>query len=300
MFQSKNSECERLRSMKIAVMYICTGKYEKFWDEFYRTSEEFFYPGVAKHYFVFTESFRIMEQEHDNVSYIYQKKSGWPYDTLLRFHWFAMVQDQIEPFDFCYYCNANSVFVRTVTPEVIPFPTQDKPLILWCHTAHYDDYISNCITTEQNPESTAFIGPDVPCRQHGGGFFGGTRQAFLKMTLDLRNNIQEDLNKGIIAVWHDQSHIIKYGAEHPYLEVAKDLICQEERNPVEGKCVMVFLAKDKSGGIDNLRENGWKPRARHTVIKIYHRMLKVADAIKLGGILRRMAEIIPGRREWYR
>jgi len=38
--------------MKIAVMYICTGKYECFWDEFYRTSEQYFYPDIDKHYFV--------------------------------------------------------------------------------------------------------------------------------------------------------------------------------------------------------------------------------------------------------
>lgn len=286
--------------MKIAVMYICTGKYERFWDEFYRTSEEFFYPGTEKHYFVFTESPRIMSQRHENVTCLYQKRTGWPYDTLLRFHWFAMVQDRMEDYDFCYYCNANSLFLRPVTPEVIPFPTEEKPLLLWCHTAHYDDYSSNDITTEQNPLSTAYVGPDVRCRQHGGGFFGGTGKAFLKMTLDLRNNIQQDLDNGIIAVWHDQSHIIKYGAEHDHLEVGRDLICQEERGPVEGKCVLVFLAKEKNGGVDNLRENGWGPRARHTVIKGYHATLKAADALGLGKSLRKLAGKFTKRGDWYR
>lgn len=286
--------------MKIAVMYICTGKYECFWDAFYQTSEKYFYPDIPKHYFVFTESSRIMGQRFPNVTYIYQKKTGWPYDTLLRFHWFAMVQDQISQYDCCYYCNANSVFVGPVTPEIIPLPTEEKPLILWCHTAHYDDYSSNDITTEQNPESTAYVGPDVPCRQHGGGFFGGTGKAFLQMTLDLRDNIQVDLNKGIIAVWHDQSHIIKYGAEHPHIEVARDLICQEERNPIEEKCVMVFLAKEKNGGVDNLRENDWKPRARHAVIKVYHATLKAADTVGLGKGLRNVVGKFSRRRDWYR
>ena len=286
--------------MKIAIMYICTGKYERFWDEFYRTSEISFYPGVQKHYFVFTESKRIMGQKWDNVSYIYQGRAGWPYDTLLRFHWFAMVQDQIAQYDYCYYCNANSVFLREITPEIIPLPTQEEPLIFWCHTAHYEHFSSNDITTEPNPESTAYVGPDVACRQHGGGFFGGTGEAFLKMTLDLRDNIQKDLDKGIIAVWHDQSHIIKYAAEHPYLEVAKDLICQEERNPVEGKCVMVFLAKEKNGGLDNLRENGLGSRTRHAATKVYKMLLKGAEAIGLGKVLRALVKkLFPNRKKWY-
>lgn len=286
--------------MKIAVMYICTGKYERFWDEFYRTSELYFYPGAEKHYFVFTESERVMGQRYQNVTYLYQKRTGWPYDTLLRFHWFAMVQDQMETYDYCYYCNANSVFTGTVTPEVIPLPTEEKPLILWCHTAHYGDYSSNDITTERNPESTAYIGPDVACRQHGGGFFGGTGAAFRKLTLDLRDNIQADLNKGIIAVWHDQSHIIKYGAEHAHMEVPRDRICQEERDPVEGTCVLVFLAKEKNGGVDNLRENGWKTRAKHMAIKTYKVVLKTADALGMGKSCRRLAGKFSGRKDWYR
>lgn len=286
--------------MRIAIMYICTGKYEKFWDKFYQTSEKFFYPEIDKHYFVFTESERVMSQKFDNVFYIYQKKSGWPYDTLLRFHWFSMVQDQIEKYDYCYYCNANSVFVQKVTPDIIPLPTREKPIILWCHTAHYDHYSSNDITTEKNPKSTAYVGENVFCRSHGGGFFGGTGEGFLKMTLELRDNIQKDLNAGIIAVWHDQSHIIKYGSDHVYMEVGRDLICQEERNPVEGKCVMVFLAKEKNGGIDNLRENGWGPRLRHMVIKCYGAMLKIADIFGIGKCLRKIAKLFAKRGDWYR
>lgn len=286
--------------MRIAVMYICTGKYERFWDEFYRTSEELFYPEIEKHYFVFTDSQRVMTQRHANVSYMFQARAGWPYDTLLRFHWFATVQDRLLEFDFCYYCNANVVFVRRITPQLIPLPTGEKPLIFWCHTAHYDDYCSNDITTESNPESTAYVGPDRACRQYGGGFFGGAVNAFLKMTLELRDNIQADLNKGIIAVWHDQSHIIRYGAEHVHLEVDRDLICEEMRNPVAEKCVMIYLDKEKNGGKDNLRGSGWKMRVRHTIIKGYHAALKVADAIGAGKLLRGMAKLFPGRKDWYR
>lgn len=287
--------------MKIAMMYICTGKYELFWDEYYRTSEKYFYPDCKKHYFVFTESKRVMSQKLNNVTFVYQARVGWPYDTLLRFHWFSMVQDQISQFDYCYYCNANTVFLKKVTPDVIPFPTEEKPLLLWCHTQHYDHYSSNDITTEKNPASTAYVGENVPCRAHGGSFFGGTGKGFLKLTLDLRNNVQVDLNNGIIAVWHDQSHLIKYGSEHEYLEVGRDLICHEHYKPVEGVCVMYHPNKDNgNGGIDNLRNNGLGPRMRHAVIKCYGTVLKGADAVGLGNGLRKVTKLFPNRRSWYR
>lgn len=285
--------------MKIAIMYICTGKYEKFWDDFYCSSEEFFYPDAEKNYYVFTDSMRISSQTHSNVKYYYQAKVGWPYDTLLRFHWFAMLQDQILKNDFCYFCNANALFLRKITPELIPLPTEDKPLIFWCHTAHYNDYNSNDITTEKNPESTAYVEADTECRAFGGGFFGGTGTAFLKMTLDLRDNIQTDLTKGIIAVWHDQSHIISYAAKNIHMEVGKDLICEEARNPVKGVCAMIYRDKEKNGGIDNLRENGLAPRIRHKIIGCYHAALKT-NILGTGKLFRKIAGMFPNRRNWYR
>ena len=51
---------------------------------------------------------------------------------------------------------------------------------------------------------------------------------------------------------------------------------------------MVFLAKEQNGGIDNLRENGWKTRAQHAVIKVYKKILKVADAFGLGKVVQSM------------
>ena len=82
--------------------------------------------------------------------------------------------------------------------------------------------------------------------------------------------------------------------------MAKDLICQEERNPIEGKCLMVYLAKENHGGIDNLRENGWKPRVRHFVIRVYKLVLSIADKIKLGRFLRKIASKFTTRGDWYR
>lgn len=41
---------------KIAILYICTGKYDIFWEDFYKTSEKYFLNNSEKHYFVFTDA----------------------------------------------------------------------------------------------------------------------------------------------------------------------------------------------------------------------------------------------------
>lgn len=287
-------------NMRIAVVYICTGKYEKFWDRFYSSCEKNFYPNIKKDYFVFTESQRIIRYESENVNVYYQVKSGWPYDTLLRFQWFMCIQDVLKEYDYCYYFNANSELIGTVTSELIPLPDDKEPLIFWCHTLHYDDNYGETFHPERNSESTAYVPEGEMCRCYGGGFFGGTSEAFILMCKELRDNISLDMKKGIIAVWHDQSHIIKYGSCHAHKEVPRDLICQEEKNPIPGKCLIVFLAKDKNGGTDSLRGSGMGKRFRHRVIKIYGKLLDITSKFGMDKILRNVAKKFANRKEWYK
>lgn len=50
--------------MKIAILYICTGKYNQFWDGFYKSSEEYFLKGKAeKEYFVFTDNMELCKDK---------------------------------------------------------------------------------------------------------------------------------------------------------------------------------------------------------------------------------------------
>ena len=65
--------------MKIAVLYICTGKYDIFlkFRFFIVRQKNIFVLLREKHYFVFTDSEFIASSE--NVSVIYQDNLGWPF-----------------------------------------------------------------------------------------------------------------------------------------------------------------------------------------------------------------------------
>lgn len=43
-------------NMKIAILYICTGKYNVFFRDFYSSSEKYFLPNCEKTYFVFSDN----------------------------------------------------------------------------------------------------------------------------------------------------------------------------------------------------------------------------------------------------
>ena len=266
--------------MKIIVFYICTGKYEMFWDNFYVGCENLFYPDLEKHYFVFTDSNRILQNHPQNVETFFQRKAGWPFDTLLRFQWFLSVQDKISEEDICYYFNANSKFLKPITSNIINLPDKGAPLIFWCHTRHEDDYSGISFHPERNPNSLAFVPEGTPCRCYGGGFFGGIATEFINMCRVLRDNISVDLSKGIIAIWHDQSHLIRYAIDKLHYEVPFGLISEEEYM-YSNACCLIFEAKRKYGGNDVMRGVSFRERLKNSPFKIYSKIVRFTQKIGL-------------------
>ena len=55
-------------------------------------------------------------------------------------------------------------------------------------------------------------GRDYVC----GGINGGERDAYLKFCHTLQKRIRQDKDRGIIALWHDESHINWYAFTHPH------------------------------------------------------------------------------------
>ena len=105
--------------MKVAVLYICTGKYIRFWEEFYRTAEASFLPGIEKHYFVFTDG-TFAEQANENVTKIFQKNLGWRDNPLRRVHMVLGIEESLIPYDYLYFFNANCRFHQPVEIEITP------------------------------------------------------------------------------------------------------------------------------------------------------------------------------------
>ena len=58
--------------MKIAILYICTGRYNQFFTDFYKSSESFFLLGTSKTYFVWTDDEKLASN-YDNVRIIKKK-----------------------------------------------------------------------------------------------------------------------------------------------------------------------------------------------------------------------------------
>jgi hypothetical protein len=193
--------------MKIGILYICTGKYDAFWDGFHKSAELYLLNGVEKHYFVFTDSKKL--QSSGNIHVVFQERLGWPKDTLMRFHIFHSVAEQLKKMDYLFFFNANYTFVKNITQQELLPVQADNFLVGQLHPVAYHKKRKD-FDYESNADSTAYISSAEGVFYYAGGLIGGRTPEFLKMCIQLKSNIDKDLTKNIIAKWHDESHINKY------------------------------------------------------------------------------------------
>ena len=198
---------------KIGMLYLCTGKYTVFWPEFYRSFAQNFLPGCEKEYFVFTDAAHIEYEDAPGVRRIPQQAYDWPYSTLRRFSIFLTQQQALAACDFVFFFNANLVCCQPVTAEeFLPRPERGEHLLLVQQPGFWDKK-PLFYTYERDPRSTAYIPYNCGREYVSGGLNGGTAAAYLAMCRELERRTEQDLARGIIARWHDESQLNRYAAE---------------------------------------------------------------------------------------
>lgn len=236
--------------MKIAVLYIATGRYTVFWNDFFRSCEKRFIKEAEKEYFVFTDAEHIDFEERQNVHLLPQKKLGWPYDTLMRFDMFLRIEEQLKQADYIFFFNSNTKFIQRITSsEILPDEAHDGLV------AATFDWRRQDFTYECNPESLAYIPEGSGKYYFRGGVNGGKSRSYLDMIKKLDENIKTDLAKNIIAQWHDESHINRYLLDKNPLVLGEDYCFDGAKfiNPFKIKIIMQDKSAYRFGGKKYLR-----------------------------------------------
>jgi len=95
-------------------------------------------------------------------------------------------------------------------------PTQLQRMVATAHPGFYNNRTPGYPlgTPETDSRSTAWMPPDRsrPC-YWAGGFNGGCFEDFMSMSKEITNRVNVDFSNGIIAVWHDESHLNAYLSE---------------------------------------------------------------------------------------
>lgn len=192
--------------MRMAILYVCTGRYSIFWKDFFLSCEQHFLPKHEKHYFVFTDNKDIGEN-NERVHYIDQAPWGWPDITLKRYHMFAGIQNQLRAFDCIFFFNANVRFCREITDNYLP--DAESPLVFQQHPGFYNKP-SWLFPHERNALSQAYIARGQSRHYLAGGINGGLSAAYLEMIESIKKVVDTDLQQSLVARWHDESHLNKF------------------------------------------------------------------------------------------
>lgn len=193
---------------KVGILVIALGRYEAFWPELYKSCEKYFLPNWKKEYFVFTDSKKLKFNDKENVHSIYQKKLGWPYDSMMRFEMFYRRKPMLEKCDYLYFLNINLICKKQIGEEIIPTAANDWFMVC-THSGYYNKSVEN-FPYDRNQNCTAFIPYGEGKHYAPGGFNGGRSLEFLSFCETCAKNVRIDLKNKIIALWHDESHLNKY------------------------------------------------------------------------------------------
>ena len=207
--------CMQCYAYKVGLLIVATGKYIDFVPALIDSANKYFCTDHDVTNFVFTDGKAPIA---DNVVQIEQKKLGWPYDTLMRITMYDKHADKLNDMDYLFAVDADMLFVSIVGDEIL----SDRV------ATQHPGYIGRRGTYETRRESTAHVGPTEGAHYFAGGFNGGSTKEFLKMVATLTQNIQSDLSKNIIAVWHDESHINRYFIDNPPTRVLSPSYCYPE------------------------------------------------------------------------
>lgn len=235
--------------MRVAILYICTGNYTVFWEGFYASCEKYFLADYERQYFVFTDG-TISQVDNPRVHRIEQARLGWPNDTLKRFHLFSRIKDELASFDYIFFLNANVLFTDDVGEDILP--SEEEGIVVVQHPGFYHRPRKD-FHYERATDSRAYIADDEGVHYVCGGVNGGRSKDYLRMIDSLREAIDDDEQRNIIARWHDESHINRYIIKRPYKLLSPSYCYPEERHiPFLEK--IIILNKERFGGHDFLRK----------------------------------------------
>jgi len=219
--------------MKIGLLIIATNKYISFLNNLLTSADKYFLPNLEVEYFVFTnhQSLEIKIQRPINLINIRHKE--WPWMTLGRYEIFSKNKSLFSEMDYLFYCDADMIFCDKIGEEIL----SDRV------ATQHPGFCGGRGTPETNPKSLACVYPSEGMQYLAGGFNGGTKEEYLKMSEKLSSNIEKDSKNNIIAIWHDESHMNRYFIDNPPTKILSVDYCTPS-NQIQSTTKLSAIVKD--------------------------------------------------------
>lgn len=231
--------CSTSFASKVGLLIVATGNYIQFVEQLVESARKHFCTHHDVTYFVFTDG---KAPQADDIVQLEHKRLGWPHDTMMRLSVYDKYAERLSEMDYLFATDADMRFVDAVGDEILSERVATQ----------HPGYVGRRGTYETRRISTAYVAPHEGQHYFAGGFNGGTATAFLALAKKVTENIQKDLEKGVIAVWHDESHINRYFIDNPPTCILSPSYCYPESTIATGGKQLNYtprlIALDKNHG----------------------------------------------------
>jgi glycosyltransferase involved in cell wall biosynthesis len=193
------------KKLKIGIIVITTRKYKSFLNPILKSFDEYLLNDHQVEYNVFYDdpSFEVINTKRP-IHRLIIPDFPYPYATLYRYRIINTHKEALIKYDYLLYIDVSMLVVAPVDETVINL----NGLVAVEHPGFYKNKIG---TYETNKNSLAYF--DISDRKYPyvqGSVQGGKSDLYLAAVDKMRERIDMDEQKGIIALWHDESHWNKY------------------------------------------------------------------------------------------
>jgi hypothetical protein len=236
----------KLEDFMIGVIYMATGLYNMFWKRFYFSCEMYLCPEIKKSYFVFSDDETILSLNLPNVMFIKYEDRGWLMNVTSKSECILSIEQNLKKMDYIFYFNANIEIQKPVySQEILPSESENYLSALSFHI--YRSAAKNTYPYDRNPQSLAYISFEEGKYYFQSSYYGGRTEEFLNLSKWCDHAAKEDLKKGIIARYHDESYLNRYLLDyHP--KVLDTVYAKPEEWKYPENCKAVFFNKNRLFG----------------------------------------------------
>jgi histo-blood group ABO system transferase len=197
----------------VGLCITATGRYVAFVPPLLKSAGRFLLAGHDVRPFVFTDAL-----EMPGVTLCRWAHRPWPDGALLRYHAYWGARGALQRCEYILAMDADMLFVGAVGTEVLSDLTATQ----------HPGFLDKRGTYETRPESRAYVGPQEGRRYYCGAFVGGRSDEFLSLARRISRAIDLDRSEGLVAVWHDESHLNRQLIDTPPAKVLSPAYCTPE------------------------------------------------------------------------
>ena len=196
--------------LTIGIIFISTGAYNCFWDDFHESIQKYFCPESKKNYHVFTDDLSLTDKKlSKNVFVHYIEDKGWMANILQRSELFISIQEELLQNDYIFNLNSNYRPTNLIK-EIEIIPTSNNDWLCGLCFDFYRNRDKNTFAYERNPKSKAYIPYGNGKYYFQGGFYGGRTSEFLEMSKWIKQQTEDDISAHVIPIYHDESYLNCY------------------------------------------------------------------------------------------